>query len=236
MKKSILTIILLILLSVGRGLASDIPGFPFVNVTGEAEQEVSPDIARIGFEVLLFDEDPVKALFSMEKRSDELMTLFKKFGIENKDVVAYEINKRTLRQEKDYVELKILGYELTRQVMVTIHHLDKFDALMTQLIELKNVTNIQTGFDTKKRKELEAELIKKSAHKARQQADLLAKGFGTEISSVYAITISPNSFADMSDSFTRASYRMFAAPVAAPAPAGVDRKRQDYEFIGTQYN
>ncbi len=197
--------------------AADIPSYPFVFVSGQAEREVVPDKATVSLGVEVFDENPDKALSMIAERSAELMSIFAKYGIDNADVVAYEINKQTVRQTKDFVALGILGYELTRRMSVTVHMLDKFDGLMTEIVGLKNVTNVHTIFDTTKRKEIEADLFKQAAQKARDQAELLANGFGSEISSVQAISGSQGGFGNMDGEFGMGpNYRGYAA-AAAPA-------------------
>jgi len=198
--------------------ASEIPSYPFVFASGIAEREVIPDKATVSFGVKVFDENPDRALSMIAERSAELMSIFAQYGIANADVVAYEINKETVRQRKDFVDLGILGYELTRRMSLTVRMLDKFDGLMTEIIGLKNVTNVHTIFDTTKRKEIEADLFKQAAQKARDQAELLASGFGSELSSVQAISASQWGFGNMDGEFGMApTYRGYAA--SAPAMA-----------------
>ena len=201
MKRYFLTSFLSLLLSSGWCMAAEIPSFPFVFVSGQAEREVVPDKATVSFEVEVFDENPDKALSVVAERSAELMSIFAKYSIENTDVVAYDINKETVRQRKDFVALGILGYQLTRPMSVTVRMLSKFDGLMTQIVGVKNVTKVHTVFDTTKRKEIEADLFKQAAQKARDQAELLAKGFGSEISSVHAISASRWGFGGMDSEF-----------------------------------
>jgi len=201
MKKYVLIAILGILFLPCWVGASEIPDFPFVFVSGRAETEVVPDFATVTFRVEAFDINPDKALSVVEKRSNELVSIFNRFGIEKKDIMAFEVNKETVRQTKDYVKLGILGYEVTRPISLTIRKLDKFDTIMTQLLNLKNITNIHTGFDTSKRKEIEAELMKQAAQKAREQAEFLSKGFGSEISGVHAISVSPEDFGNLGVAF-----------------------------------
>lgn len=219
MKKCLVAAVLFHVLSSSWAIASGIPTFPFIYVTGQAEQEVSPDIAKITFGIQVYDEDPGKALSLIEQRSAQVLAILAKNGVENKDVVAFDINKDTVRERKDFVALKILGYELTRRMSATIRKLDRFDVLMTQLIELKNTLNIQTVFDTTNRKDIEADLFRQAAEKARQKADHLAKGFGSEIASVHAISVTPFGFGGMDDQFgVGSTYRVYY-PAPAPHPA-----------------
>jgi len=149
----------------------------------------------------VLDENAGRALSLMGERSAELMAIFHKYAIEDKDIVAYEISKEAVRERKENVGLKILGYDLTRRMSVTVRKLDRFDALMTELVGLKNVVQVQTVLDTTRRKEIEADLFRQAAQKARESADLLARGFGSEVASVHAISVSPWGFGNMGDEF-----------------------------------
>ncbi len=163
MKWWISAIILAVALVPQVSISSDIPEFPFIFVTGQAETEVPPDIATVSFAIEAFDEDPDKALSVIQERTAELTIGLSSYRIEKKDLVAFEITKETVRERKDYVRLRILGYEVSRRISVTVRHLDKYDALMTRLLSLKNVAKIQTRCDTTKRKGLETDLLTRAA-------------------------------------------------------------------------
>jgi uncharacterized protein len=194
MRKSFLLICMALLLIPQAVTAAGLPEFPFVFVSGQSETEVAPDIATLSFRIEAFNENPDIALKIVNERSAEVFELFSKNDIEKKDVIAYEISKDTVRQTKEYVRLGISGYEIKRRISVTIRKLNTFDQLMTHLLNLKNISNIQPQFDTTKRKDIETELTKQAAVKARQEAEILAKGFGSEVLSIYAISTSPSQF------------------------------------------
>jgi len=218
MKKTILAGFMFLLFS-GVAMAAEFPSFPFVFVSGEAEQEAAPDKATVSFRVVVFDKDPDKALAAVTQRSAELMAIFKKYGIADEDVVAYEINKETVRERKDNVALGILGYELTRRMSVTLRKLDPFGGLMSEIVNLANVEKVKTVFDTARRKEIEAELFKKAAQKAREQAELLARGFGSQITHVQAIAASHVGFGGIGGEFGfEGTYRGYAVAAKAAMP------------------
>jgi uncharacterized protein len=194
MKRIVWLLILSVLLFASSGKASELPDFPFVYATGEAELEVSPDMATIAFRVEAFDKEPSRAAATVEERSKELVSLFAKSGIDKKDIVAYELTKTTVREKKDYTELGILGYETSRRFAVTMRSLVQYGDFVASLLNLKNLTNLDTTFDTTRRKAVEAELTAQASVNAREQAEALAKGFGTQVLSVFAITTSDMGF------------------------------------------
>ena len=181
-----------------KASASELPDFPFVYAAGQAETEVVPDTAKVSFRVAAFDKEPERALAVVEERSRDLVSLFAKYGIDKRDVVAYELGKRTIRETKNYTQLDILGYETDRRFSVTFRKLEEYDRLIAALFDLKNVSDIHTVFDSSRRTTVETELVAKASAKARQHADALAKGFGHAILSVFAITTSDMGFAYLS--------------------------------------
>jgi len=188
MKKR-LWIILFLLFVIGTYThASELPDFPFVFAQGQAEIKRPPDIATISFQIEQFDEQAVNALTIVRNRSAELIAFFEAQKINEKDIVAYEIDKRAVRERKDHKKYKIIGYEITRNFSVKLEDLNRYEQFIKKLLSLDNVTNIKTEFDRRDRKQIEADLLVKAGQDARAQAELMAKGFQTEIGSVFAIS------------------------------------------------
>ena len=188
MKKYLLTTILLLSVIGATAHASPLPDFPFVFAQGKAETEVSPDIATVSFHVEQFDENATNALEVVRNRSAELIAFFAAQKIAKEDIVAYEIDKRAVRETKDYNQLTILGYEVSRRFSVKLRDLSHYEQFAKKLLSLKNVVNINTEFDRTDRKKIEADLIAEASRNARKQAELMAKGFGVQLDSVFAIS------------------------------------------------
>lgn len=204
MKKNILTIIAL-LLPATMVIAGQLPDFPFLYAVGVATREVPPDLATITFDVEAFNENPVKSLDIVQNRGIELLDLFKKLEIPTKDIETYEIDKRAVRQEKDYVELKILGYEVEQKFSIKLHGLTQYATLMENLLKFRNITNIDAQFDVAQRKEIETSLMADACANAKVQAENMAGGIGTKLGSVFAI--SDRGFNELEDQFGMSSTR-----------------------------
>jgi uncharacterized protein YggE len=183
-----LMIALLLCLPGSAALAADLPEFPFVFVQGKAETNVPPDNVKITFRVEHFSEAPADALSVVRERSGQLVALIEKHRIAKKDFVAYDINKRARREKKEYQELKILGYEVSRRFTITLRDLQLYGTIMKELLTLENVVNTDSKFDTSDRKTIEAELMDKACENARAQAALMAKGFKAELGPVFALS------------------------------------------------
>jgi hypothetical protein len=185
--------------------ASQWPDFPFLFAVGTAIKEVPPDLATITFDVEAFDENPEKSLDILTKRSIELIGLFKIMAIPTNDIETYEIDKRAVRQEKDYVQLKILGYEVKQKFSIKLHGLSQYSALIEKLLKYRNVTNINVQFEVAQRKALETALTADACANAKMQAENMASGIGTKLGSVYAI--SDRGFNSMEDQFGMSNTR-----------------------------
>ena len=81
--------------------SAELPDFPFVFAVGQAESDFPPDIAKVSFQVLAYNEDPGIALSIVHKRSGELVNLFRESGIAEADIVSYEIDKSVRQRESD---------------------------------------------------------------------------------------------------------------------------------------
>lgn len=200
MKKIIVIVCLLSIASLT--FASSLPEFPFVSSNGYAEVELLPNMAKVSFGFKAFNENPKNAVDTIIQRSKELLEFCAKQKIKREDMVAYEINKNIVRERKNYQELNILGYEVTRQFTITLHGLQIYEPLAKKLLSIENVENFHTKFDRTDREKIESDLLTKAAADAKRQAQYLAKGFDAQIDSVFAI--SEHEFRDIGTLFERA--------------------------------
>ena len=190
-------ILIISLLIAATGRASDLPDFPFVAAHGQAEVEVPPNLALVSFELVAFDQEPTNAMAVVRNISRELVTALKGLGITEEQIVAFEVQKRAERERKDYVELNILGYTVTRRFSVTVNDLKQYEPLAKQLLAMDHVVELHSDFNVKERKALEQELLSKACADAKQSAELLAQGFGAEIDGVFAMA--QHGFNDLGD-------------------------------------
>ncbi|WP_417915631.1 SIMPL domain-containing protein [Candidatus Electronema sp. JM] len=181
----------MIALSLGMNAhAFEIPDFPFVYAQGEAEKKIPPDIATISFKVQQYDESAEKALDTVQKRCAELVVFLTEQQISKDDIVAYQIDKRAVREQKinSFNQLKILGYEATRSFSVKLKELSRYEQIIKKLLAFQNVIYVNTMFDRTDRKKIEADLIAEASSNAKSQAELMASGFGAEVESVFSVS------------------------------------------------
>jgi len=187
MKKQLLTLILLSL-NATAVFATQWPDFPILFSTGTAEKETPPDIATITFSVSVFDEKSEKALAIVKKQSLEIINFYFSLGLDKDNLEAYDIDKTVVREDKDYTELKILGYEVNQKFTIILPALDNYTTFMDRLLKTSNLSNIATKFDIAERKQIESELIKEACADAKRKAENMANGMNASLEYPYAIS------------------------------------------------
>ena len=188
-------------------LAEDIPTFPFVFATGEASTQLPPETAHVSFSVKVSDKTSTNAINIITQRSKDVLTFLADQRTKSEDITAYEIEKDEVRDRKDNQPPEILGYDLNRRIAVTVRDLTTFDPIVKRLLAMDNVVDIQVSFDRTDRERLQADLLAKAGKDARDHADKLAKSFGTEVDSVFAI--SQRGFAHLGKEFGLSSDEVY---------------------------
>ena len=185
--KKVLVITVLVM---GSGLAhcSPIPEFPFVFTTGRAEKEVPPNTATMTFNLNAFDEASSNAVATVTIRSTEVISFLMNQGFSKSNLVACELSKQEVRETKEYKELKILGYDVSRQFELTFDDLSKYDLVARTLFKMDNVSDIKTEFGRKDRKEIEASLVEEACADAKSNAVAMGRSFGRGVGAVHCIS------------------------------------------------
>ena len=104
-----------------------------ISVEGTAEINIAPDEVVLSFGVESRDKVLGSAKSQNDARVKKVMTLARKGGVEQKD-----IKTSALRMGPDYSQEKVprlLGYNVTQEISITLKDLSKYEDLMTQLLE-----------------------------------------------------------------------------------------------------
>jgi len=170
-----------------NSFSSALPEFPFTTVTEESIRKVTPDNVMLTFNVTSFDKEATTAKMIVNQSASRAISIFEKYKVPSKNISSYEVNKRAKRARgKDYNELAILGYEFTQRFEVTINDLVQYSEITNALLDTNNVENIASHFDSTQREDVEIELIKEAAKKAKTKAELMASGLGVKLGAVFA--------------------------------------------------
>lgn len=174
----------------GISHASPIPDFPFIVADGRVEREVPPTNSIVTFTVLEFAKTAEEATDTVQSTLIKVITALKAEGVTEKMIQAHDLDKSAARKrtEESYSDTNVIGYEVSRGVELKLPDLANYSKVLRALMTADHVSKVNSSFDTSDRKEVEAQLTGEACAKARKKADLLAKGAGVKIDSVYAVS------------------------------------------------
>lgn len=112
-----------------------------ITVTGDADVRVIPDEVVITLGVETSDEDITQAKNQNDEIIRQVFSIAEDFDIESRYIKTDYLTIEP-RYEDLYKERNFLGYYVRKTVVITLRDLDKFEALLTQLVD-GGVTNIQ---------------------------------------------------------------------------------------------
>jgi uncharacterized protein len=186
MPRMLLTLALVTML---HAAASPVPDFPFIAVSGGAEVEVPPDKATIHFKVLVHGAESEAAAGTVNDTLKKLVEGIVALGVDKGGVTADDLEREAVReQDENRNLLKVLGYDVSREVKVEIADMTKYTPAIDLIMKSAHVTSVSSEFDTRKRDEIDAELMGKACADAKRKALLMSKGVGTELGEVFAIS------------------------------------------------
>ncbi len=179
--------LLLVVLSF-QSLASPLPDFPFITVTGKAKAEVQPDIATLSFQLIAFAPKAEAAKRQLDQSALALVKVLNQYSVSPSQITSFEIDKRAKRKrDSSYNDLSIVGYELNQSFEIKLQSLEHYPELSQKLLQMEQLTGLRTSFDVTDRLQIEAQLVQQAGVQARQDAQQLAQGMGVQLGKVYAI-------------------------------------------------
>lgn len=174
---------------------SGTPATDTVTVQGDGQATMAPDVARVSFTVENTKATVADAQAATTKQANAAIDAVKKLGVADKDVktLSYNISPQYSYPNPcplgsicpDYIRApKIIGYQVSETVQVTMRDLDKVGDLLSELgtLEVQNVNGPAFALDdpTAGYDAARADAIAK----AKTQADLLAKQLGVRLGKI----------------------------------------------------
>ncbi len=190
MNRSVLVLfaaMLLILASARTASAQDPCTRPrLISVTGTAEINLPPDEVTLTMGIDTRDKDLAVAKSKHDARSRKVISLAGSVGVEAKG-----ISTTMLTMKPDYSEEKtprLLGYEVSQTIEITLKDLSKYESLMTKLLDtgVNRVSGIdfRLGDPRKVREEARA----KALHAATEKAVAMAAELGQTVGKPWEIS------------------------------------------------
>jgi uncharacterized protein len=181
-----------LLLGMSIAFAADIPDYPFVFVVGKADLEIPPDVAACSLTLRAREQDPAKAVSIVEDRLTSVLATLKTNHIASKDIQSFNLQKQILTNEdNDKERATIKGYDVWRNVNFVVRQLESVAPVEMSLAKSPNVTNTNCQFDRTDRAAVDADLLTKALHSARDEADKLAGPVGRHVTTAVAVSRAP---------------------------------------------
>jgi uncharacterized protein YggE len=172
-------------LSTGPAVASTIPDYPFVHVTGSAFRMEMPDIATLDFQIVAAEADPAAARAVIEARMSEVRALMQQLGIDADDLQVREV-RQGVRKERAADGAPV--YELSADVHIQLRNVANWPALGGGLLGKPNLDSFAASFDLSTMEQVNDELVLEAIADARRRAEVMAAASGRRLGPVMAAT------------------------------------------------
>jgi uncharacterized protein YggE len=161
-----------------------------ISVTGNAEIKVAPDQASLTLGVDSHDKDLAIAKVDNDKRIKKLLNLAHAAGV---DPTNIQTSALTIGPEYSDEKIpKLLGYQVSQTVTVTLRDLSKYEDLMTSSLRagVNRVDGINFFVADPKKYREEARL--QAVRAAREKAKAMAAELGQTIGKPWEVTEQPD--------------------------------------------
>lgn len=166
-----------------------------LNLTGEGKVDVAPDIASVSLGV---NVDADTASQAMKEQATLMSNVFKaleKAGVENKDMQTGNIslNPRYDYSSRDNAPPKLIGYQATNTVNITVRKLEKVGSVLDAVVSAggNTINSISFGLDDSSQALKDAR--KDAVRDALEKAELYADAAGYKVSRIVSMDEAGNS-------------------------------------------
>jgi len=166
-------------------VASSIPDYPFVHVTGSNFRIEMPDIATLDFQVVAADADPAAARAVIDARMAEVRELMRKLSIEEDDMQVREV-RQSVRKERNADGAPV--YELSCDVHIRLRNTANWPALGGGLLGKPNLDSFAADFDLSTMDQVNDEMVAAAIADARRRAEVMAAAGGRRLGPMMAAT------------------------------------------------
>lgn len=159
-----------------------------VTVTGSASVEAVPDVARVTSGLVSEAKTAREAVSANNATMSKLIIGLKAAGIAARDIAtrSFQVEPRYVH-DGDGKQPRMDGYQVSNEVVVTVHNLAKLGNLLDEIVTLGANRVSGLSFEVSEADKLKDEARGKAVADARRKAEIYAKAAGAEIGPVLAI-------------------------------------------------
>ena len=155
-----------------------------IRVSGTSQLTAAPDIAYFTLAISARGEDLPRIKNEVDLKTAKSVALAKELGIAAEKISTSEIS---ISPQYNYQTKDFLGYEVTRNIKLTLNELSKYSHLINGVIESGITTVRHISLDTSKRKQLEISALESAVAAAETKALALARSAGVRLGKVTSI-------------------------------------------------
>jgi uncharacterized protein YggE len=181
---SLMTAVTLVL-PASPAVASSIPDYPFVHVSGISYRMEMPDIATLDFQIVAADADPAAARGVIDARMAEVRALMQQLSIDTDDLQVREV-RQGVRKERSADGAPV--YELSADVHIRLRNVANWPALGGGLLGKPNLDSFAADFDLSTMEQVNDEMVTEAIMDARRRAEVMAAASGRRLGPVMAAT------------------------------------------------
>jgi len=163
-----------------------------ISTNGYGEIKVEPDMAQLHLSVTVTRKKALEAKGETDQRVNNLISDLKKTGIKDADITASSLQTSPRYQHSNNSGRKFVGYQASRNIVVTIRDLDQF----TDIMDIALANDIQTIGRIAYRSSAENDHREQARSNAiadsKNKASLLAEAYGAELGAIYTINYHSN--------------------------------------------
>lgn len=167
-------------------LAGSLPDQPHISVSGQGIVRVVPDMLTVRLSVQKLGQDIAAAKQVVDRRTAEAIEVARRLGIERRDITSTQIFISPRYRYHDD-ERQLLGYDVRRQVTLTLRNLDQYEPLLAGLVKagVNGIDGISTRYSDPAA--LRDQAFAKAVDDAQAKAARLARAFHARLGKIYSI-------------------------------------------------
>ncbi|CDZ58120.1 SIMPL domain-containing protein [Neorhizobium galegae] len=211
--------------SAGQVLAQDIrPREPVINVLGEGQASVAPDMAVLTLSVVRNGKTAEAALSASSAAMKDVLSALKSDGIADRDIQTsnfsiYPQYRHTEPKGGVIEPPQVIGYEVSNTLTLKVRDLQKLGGLIDRSVKLGVNQGGQIAFTNDKPDDVMTEARKKAVAEALAKARTLTEAAGVKLGRI--LEISENSMRPAPQQMMRmAMAKDMAAAEAVPVAGG----------------
>jgi uncharacterized protein len=196
---------------------------PQINVSGEGEVAIAPDMAIVSLTVLREAETAEAALAANNAAMRDVVAALREQGIAERDVQTsqfqiYPRYKRTEMKDNVIEEGEIIGYQVSNGLTVRVRDLAKVGGILDQTVKLGVNKGGQISFSNDDPEAALTEARKEAMAQALAKARTLTEAAGVKLGRI--LEINENSVRPMPQTMMRMAMSKDMAAEAVPVSAG----------------